>query len=424
MNDYWDYLAHAQKAKERDDHKYVARVEVGTKNGRVVYRYFYDEMEYRNYLRATGKKNPTATAKLASLGQKIRQTVANAANTAKEAAANTTKNIKSAVESAKKKISKVKETCSNILKKIGKVKISQIETSAKEAVEKALTKADAYFESKDKSKDEYYLKDYEKRSAKVLGESVADATSAIYEKLKAIKTYYGSDQLASGALAYELRARGYDAYPDVDGIDREGQKTVVNTYIDQIIGAYKNARVVAIYNDGDVIDFTDYQRREYFDANEEWYQEKMEELGDEAGKSPYGDDLYKSISFEFMKARNEAEYIDDLVTDTLEYGVQKQQMEKRTEDYKKYGMEAKNLTRILAKESGENSRGVITCQNFNGEPCYYVYEVDKNGNVSVIDLTTGNANVNLKSLRMYNVCYIRTDNLEMHSNLTDHVGVR
>lgn len=427
MNDYWDYLAHARQSKEADNHKYIARVQVGTKNGYALYRYFYSKEEYQQYLKGHPQKKTTAVEELKSFGQKVRQTVVNAANTAKETAANTAKNVKSAVddavENAKKKISKAKETCSNVLKKIGSVKVSQVKASAKETVEEVLTKANAYLELNNKSKDERYMKDRAKRSAKVLSESVADATSAIYEKLKAIKTYHGSEQLGSGALAYELRARGYDAYPDFDGVDREGQKTVVNTYIDQIVSAYKDARAVAIYNDGYTIDFTDYQRREYFDINHKWFTEKIKELLKDANKSSYYNDVYKNFCQEYYAQEQAVTHIDGLVTQTNEYILSKQEMKKRTENYKNYAVEAKNLTRILAKESGENSRGVITCQIFSGEPCYYVYEVDKNGNVSVIDLTTGNANVNPKSLRMYNVCYIRTDDLEMNDTLMQHVSV-
>lgn len=50
MNDYWNYLAHAQKAKERDDHKYIERVPIGTNKGKTIYRYFYTEQEYQAYL--------------------------------------------------------------------------------------------------------------------------------------------------------------------------------------------------------------------------------------------------------------------------------------------------------------------------------------------------------------------------------------
>ena len=50
MNDWWSYLAHAQKAEERKGHKYIARVEVGTKRGRTIYRYFYTMDQYKQYL--------------------------------------------------------------------------------------------------------------------------------------------------------------------------------------------------------------------------------------------------------------------------------------------------------------------------------------------------------------------------------------
>lgn len=50
VNDWWSYLAHAQKAEERKGHKYIARVEVGTKRGRTIYRYFYTMDQYKQYL--------------------------------------------------------------------------------------------------------------------------------------------------------------------------------------------------------------------------------------------------------------------------------------------------------------------------------------------------------------------------------------
>lgn len=58
-NDWWDYLAHAQKSEEREGHKYIARVEVGTKRGRTIYRYFYTMDQYKRYLQ--GKENGVKT---------------------------------------------------------------------------------------------------------------------------------------------------------------------------------------------------------------------------------------------------------------------------------------------------------------------------------------------------------------------------
>lgn len=41
MNDWWNYLVHSEVGGERKNHKYYARVVVGTdKHGRVQYRYF------------------------------------------------------------------------------------------------------------------------------------------------------------------------------------------------------------------------------------------------------------------------------------------------------------------------------------------------------------------------------------------------
>lgn len=59
MNDYWEYLAHAQKSEERKGHKYIARVEIGTKRGKTIYRYFYTMDQYKRYLK--GKENGVKT---------------------------------------------------------------------------------------------------------------------------------------------------------------------------------------------------------------------------------------------------------------------------------------------------------------------------------------------------------------------------
>lgn len=57
MNDYWNYLAHSEM-KEREGHKYYARVIVGTdRNGRVQYRYFYDAREYGAWKTRQQKSN-------------------------------------------------------------------------------------------------------------------------------------------------------------------------------------------------------------------------------------------------------------------------------------------------------------------------------------------------------------------------------
>lgn len=62
MNDYWDYLAHAQKAKERDDHKYIERVPIGTNKGKTIYRYFYTEQEYQAYLNKKESEKKSTSA--------------------------------------------------------------------------------------------------------------------------------------------------------------------------------------------------------------------------------------------------------------------------------------------------------------------------------------------------------------------------
>lgn len=61
MNDWWDYLAHSQLGKEREGHKYYARVPDGTdRQGRIRYRYFYDAREYGAWkTRQQNKKSQT-----------------------------------------------------------------------------------------------------------------------------------------------------------------------------------------------------------------------------------------------------------------------------------------------------------------------------------------------------------------------------
>lgn len=50
MNDWWDYLAHSEVGWERKNHKYYARIVLGTdKHGKTQYRYFYDAREYGAY---------------------------------------------------------------------------------------------------------------------------------------------------------------------------------------------------------------------------------------------------------------------------------------------------------------------------------------------------------------------------------------
>lgn len=62
MNDYWNYLAHARKAEERDDHKYIERVPIGTNKGKTIYRYFYTEQEYQAYLNKKESEKKSASA--------------------------------------------------------------------------------------------------------------------------------------------------------------------------------------------------------------------------------------------------------------------------------------------------------------------------------------------------------------------------
>lgn len=57
IDDWRDHIAHAQKSQERPDHKYIARVEVGTRRGKILYRYFYTMDQYKRYL--SGKEKST-----------------------------------------------------------------------------------------------------------------------------------------------------------------------------------------------------------------------------------------------------------------------------------------------------------------------------------------------------------------------------
>lgn len=59
QNDWWKYLAHAAKAEEMPGHKYIARVEIGTRRGKTLYRYFYTMDQYKYYLsqQKTGAKS-------------------------------------------------------------------------------------------------------------------------------------------------------------------------------------------------------------------------------------------------------------------------------------------------------------------------------------------------------------------------------
>lgn len=61
VNDYWDYLMHAQEGAERKNHKYYARTPNGVKNGKVQYLYFYSKDEYAAYIAGKNKsaKKPT-----------------------------------------------------------------------------------------------------------------------------------------------------------------------------------------------------------------------------------------------------------------------------------------------------------------------------------------------------------------------------
>lgn len=52
-------MAHAAKAEEMPGHKYIARVEIGTRRGKTLYRYFYTMDQYKQYLsqQKTGAKS-------------------------------------------------------------------------------------------------------------------------------------------------------------------------------------------------------------------------------------------------------------------------------------------------------------------------------------------------------------------------------
>lgn len=71
-NDWWEYLAHGQAGAARANHKYFARVPLGSSGGKMQYQYFYSREEYAAYLKGksgrktyaeTGNTNRTSSGK-------------------------------------------------------------------------------------------------------------------------------------------------------------------------------------------------------------------------------------------------------------------------------------------------------------------------------------------------------------------------
>ncbi len=62
QNDWWKYLAHSHQGAQKADHKYYARVLIGTSGGQTQYRYFYSKDEYAAYLKSkSGRKTYAET---------------------------------------------------------------------------------------------------------------------------------------------------------------------------------------------------------------------------------------------------------------------------------------------------------------------------------------------------------------------------
>ena len=372
-NDWWGYLAHARKAQERPDHKYVARVEIGVKKGKTLYRYFYSQKEYEAYLK---EQNDSVKGK-PSMPSNVQKLVEGTKRLLSEIKQET-KKITTNVDSRIRKLLKMepREQTVDRGKDYVEKHVSAADKMRKAAEHKYIAKVDLgngkyrYFYTQDDydrylARQEYQANepDFMKDVPKI---SITDTDTKNQDQSDINEDFdpYVIDRSQNCmycTTAYELRQRGYDVQAKICDENYQGTLFHPETW-------YKNADIELIREDGSLTDM-----------------------------NPYTDSGSVKRTKDGKVATQEQMFVAEAAT------------------YWNYTYTEDALRNAIRDNNPPNSRGnLIVMWRGNGGHSM-VYEVDKHKNVIIRDCQN-NQIYTMADLAPYirQAYFIRTDNLELN----------
>lgn len=371
MNDWWDYIAHAQKAQEREGHKYVARVEVGTKNGHTLYRYFYSNEEYEAY------RNGRKEGLLGGLKQKAHELVTKIRNKSKKAVSD----VKSFVQKILNKEPKKEQ----VDKGRKFVEEHLPDDKPKEILHKYIAKVDLgngryrYFYLQD-DYDRYLARlkyrENEPDFMKDIPKIDITAPDTKDTDQKDINEDYDpfvearSENCFYCTTAYELRQRGYDVQA------AECNPFTYNCTLFTPERYYEGADVELVNADGSLTDM-----------------------------NPLTDQGFKRRRDGSMATAAEAKEAEDKI-----YKEQK------------YWANPKAVRDTIVEYSTKGSRGNLMVYWKGGGGHSMAYEVDKHGNLTIRDCQTNECyDYSFIFSNSANVLFVRTDNLKLKKDILEAV---
>lgn len=417
-------IRHAEE-KEWEDHKYIARVQVGVKRGKKIYRYFYDKPTYQAYLNKlknekqkntiedknadklvndgrkllkdgravmdklfsnTGDENKTESSKLSKYVAKGEQAadkvlVKHGKESVGSLAAVAAKVLPIAIKVAKTALKIVgpilakklaRDLADNIFKKKQDKSKLEDDTSKEKQNENEIN-----FSSEDERQDYLERLEYQKnepdfmKHVKEIPEDVIFTKDEDQEQIN--ETYDPYDEktsmnCANCSAAYELRRRGYDVEAMDNGGEDDYNGSLLRTY-----DYFENATIIGIFGDGSTTTY-----------NKEFMSNYM-------GDGVTMRDVYENID-NFTLWNEEQNY----TANTLEKGI--------------------------LDNNPPGSRGMIDVVWKNGGGHSIVYEVDLSGNVVIRDSQTYDEySLDELAHAVSQVQITRTDNLELKEEILSAV---
>lgn len=384
---YKEDLKHASTGKEREKHKYIARVPIKSVFGKQKYRYFYTLAEWKAYNNKKKKVNDVV------------KTGVNLLKTVKKNVSDISKKItskKSAEEKGKTFVNKyknqpvnslgliiptsmVRKAFSFVKNTISKIGINFGKKNHKYVEKITLANGKTrYFYSKDEYEDYLERVKYQKNEPSFMKKIKDIANDVIFNKhedMEKVNEDYNpydegtSTNCGNCSVAYELRRRGYDVEAKPKDASYNGTGYRVYDY-------FENAELIGVNGDGSTVSCT------------EKFTKKVWNEG--------------SVSkMDYLTNRDEAEFW----TTTQKYT-------------------AKSLEKAILDNNPPGSRGFIDVNWTAGGAHSIVYEVTTDKKVIIRDSQVYDE-YGLEELAK-NVSHVkiaRTDNLKLKENILDAVQV-
>lgn len=398
IGDWWDYIAHAQKSQERSDHKYIARVEVGTRRGKILYRYFYTIDQYKRYLSGKEKGTKSELEKRQSPLHNLKRLGQQFGNLLKDYdKANNESNLKNRRD-AHKRLTYDKA----LLKNAGKEFIDSVLDKLKVPV-----KEDA--EANDIKTEQKHL--YVKRITLPNGKYRYFYTESSYRKYLERVRYQASepdfmkDVPEIDRYADETNAQAMaDVNEDYNEYDpRRSQNCIFCTNAYELRQRGYNVQAAEHYDD-----FYDNEKHQQFDFSmSRWYENPDYEVITEGGGTKNVNELMDTYSKYWTDSRK---FSKNLNTETME-------------QYKEYngahGYTADDLRNAILSKSPKNSRGQFTVRWAGGQGGHsIIYEVDKHGNVIFRDAQVNQIyTADFLAQNIEEALFVRTDNLTLKPDI-------